>query len=128
MTLPLKYLVSILFVFSVFSACSSETAYQKGPDQTVSGTLDEKKSTWRGGAIGAALGHPVEGKVLDILDRASQEAVKDGKPTAYIRLDGFQRVEMHPAGSGSKAPCRLIREQIFQDGFLFRDQVKEVCP
>jgi hypothetical protein len=128
MAFPWKLGISLLFVFGLFSACSSETAYQKGPVKTVSGTLDEKKTTWRGGAIGAALGFPVEGKVLDILDRASKEAVKDGKPTAYIRLDGFQRVEMHPVGPGSKAPCRLMREQIFQDGLLFRDQKKEVCP
>jgi hypothetical protein len=128
MPIPLKWWISLLILLVILSGCSSETAYQKGPAVQPSGKLDENKNTWRGGAIGAALGNPVEGTVLDILVRASQEAVRGGRPTAYIRLDGFQRVEAHSAGTGTKTPCRQIREQIFQEGILFLDQVKEVCP
>jgi len=43
-------------------------------------------------------------------------------------LNGFQRVEAHPLGQGSGTGCRLVREQIYQDGKLVRDERIEVCP
>jgi len=124
----LFFLLSSLIVSLVlFSACSTEKAYQVGPVRTFKDSLIEKANTWRGGAIGAALGSPTEGKVMEISGRALREAAQEGKPVAYLSLDGFQRVEAYLVGKGTTPNCRLVREQIFQEGKLVRDEIKEVC-
>ncbi|MGA3085747.1 MAG: hypothetical protein ABSE95_13280 [Thermodesulfobacteriota bacterium] len=121
------FLVSTIVSLVLFSACSTEKAYQVGPVRTFKNPLVEKANTWRGGAIGAALGIPTEGKVMEISDRALREAAQGGKPVAYLSLDGFQRVEACPVGKGTTPNCRLVREQIFQEGKPVRDEIKEVC-
>ena len=119
-------LILILCPF-LFSACSTEKTYQKSPAITDGVNLVEKINIWRGGAIGAALGSPTEGKVKEISTRALREAAQEGKPVAYLSLDGFQRVEVYPVGKGTTPNCRLVREKIYQEGKLVRDEVKEVC-
>ena len=125
---PLLFLWSGLVVSLVFfSACSTEKAYQVGPVRTFKDPLVEKANTWRGGTIGAALGSPTEGKVMEISGRALREAAQERKPVAYLSLDGFQRIEAYPVGKGTTPNCRLVREQIFQEGKPVRDEIKEVC-
>lgn len=121
--LLLSTMASLWFI----SACSTGKTYQKGPLQTFPDTLIEKTNTWRGGAIGGSLGNPLEGKIKEISAQASQEAAREGKPVAYLSLDGFQRVETFPVGKGGSNKCPLVREKIFQDGKLIRDEIKEVC-
>jgi hypothetical protein len=123
----LRFLLITVFLLTFFASCSSDKAYQVGPIGGTDTPLVEKKNTWRGGVIGAALGSPTEGKVTEISIRASKEAAKEGKPVAYLSLDGFQRLEVYPVGKVTRSNCRLVREQIFQEGRLFRDEVKEVC-
>ncbi len=117
------WVVSLMF----FSACSTEKAYQVGPVRTFEDSLVEKANTWRGGAIGAGLGSPLEGKVMEISTRAVREAAQEERPVVYLSLDGFQRVEVYPVGKGTKSACRLVREQIIQEGKVIRDEIKEVC-
>lgn len=118
-----------LVCFSLlFLACGSENAYQKGAGGTALGNLIDKVYTWRGGAIGAGLGKPLEGRIGEIATRASEEAAREGRPTAYLSMDGFQRVEAYPMGKGSKPNCRQVREQIYQEEKLYLDETKEVCP
>ena len=120
-------LLLISLATGLFWSCSSETSL-KGkavPDPGLK--LVEKDLTWRGGAIGAALGNPVEGKIRDILNRASREGAREGLPTVYISLDGFQRVEIHPRKGGSREHCRQVQVQIYQEGALFQDSLEEIC-
>lgn len=121
------FVLSLIISFLLISACSTGKPFQKGPVQSFPDSLIEKANTWRGGAIGAALGGPLEGKIKEISFQASQEAAREGKPMAYLSLDGFQRVETYPVGKGESKNCRLVREQIFQEGKLIRDEIKEVC-
>jgi hypothetical protein len=122
-----RLLLITVFLLTLFTSCSKAKVYKVGPVGINVAPLAEKANTWRGGSIGAALGSPMEGKVLEISIRASKEAAQEGKPVAYLSLDGFQRVEVYPVGKGSGPNCRLVREQIFQEGKLVRDEVKEVC-
>jgi hypothetical protein len=128
-TRPGKWFWLIISGFITFSflSCSGDTALKGKPVPLPGMKLEEKDRTWRGGAIGAALGNPIEGKITDILTRASREGAKDGIPLVYISLDGFQRIEIHPAKAGSKENCRLIRVQVYQEGALYRDTLEEVC-
>jgi hypothetical protein len=122
------FLLSTMVALFLISSCGTGKTYQKGPKKNFPDSLVEKTNTWRGGAIGASLGSPIEGKKIDeISDQASWEAAREGKPVAYLSLDGFQRVETYPVGKGQTNKCRLVREQIFQEGKLIRDEVKEFC-
>jgi hypothetical protein len=121
------YLLSAMVFLLFISGCSTEKKYQKGPVKTFPDVLVEKVNTWRGGAIGDSLGSPIEAKVNEISVRASREAAREGRPVAYLSLDGFQRVETYPVGKGGSTNCRLVREQIFQEGKLIRDEIKEFC-
>ncbi len=130
LSFPLKefvFWVSLMGVLFMLAACGSENAYQKGAGGAPIGDLIDKVYTWRGGAIGAGLGKPLEGRIWEIATRASGEAAKAGRPTAYLSLDGFQRVEVYPLGKGSKPNCRQVREQIYQEEKLYLDETKEVC-
>jgi hypothetical protein len=121
-------LLSTMVFLLLISACSMGKTYQKGPVRSFPDTLVEKSNAWRGGAIGASLGNPIEGKIKEISAQASREAAREGKPVAYLSLDGFQRVETFPVGKGGSNKCRLVREKIFQEGKIIRDEIKEVCP
>ena len=122
------FLLSAMVSLFLISACSTGKTYRKGPVKNFPDSLVEMTNTWRGGAIGASLGNPIEGKKInEISAQASREAAREGKPVAYLSLDGFQRVETYPVGKGQSTQCRLVREQIFQEGKLIRDEVKEVC-
>jgi hypothetical protein len=120
-------LLLFLPVLISFFSCSTETTLKGTPAPVPGMKLEEKERTWRGGAIGAALSNPIEGKITDIVIRAAREGAKDNVPLVYVSLDGVQRVEVHPAKGGSKDNCRLIRVQVYQEGALYRDTLDEVC-
>lgn len=123
-------LVTVLSV-TLLSACTSDRAYQGaglgGAVGAIAGALIDRNNAWRGAVIGGALGATLGGGVTEISTRASREAAQEGKPVAYQSADGFQRVEAHPLGKGSRPNCRMVREQIYQDGKLVRDEMREVC-
>ncbi len=120
----------IALVSSVWllSSCGGEQALQKGAVRASPKDLSDKANTWRGGAIGAGFSKPLDGRIWEIAARASGEAAREGRPTAYLTLDGFQRVEAYPLEKGSKPNCRRVREQIYQDEKLVQDETKERCP
>ncbi len=53
---------SLVFIFPLFIACVSETGHQRGDGKASPGELIDKNTTWRGGAIGAGLSKPLEGR------------------------------------------------------------------
>jgi hypothetical protein len=131
----MKYLLMVflcffcLIVFIGFiSSCGPGRGYQKGVVKEFPDQLIEKQNTWWGGPIGAALSAPIDGTIQTVSKQASREAGQEGKPVAYLSLDGFQRVESFPVGKAKAKTCFLVREQVFQEGKLIRDEVKEICP
>jgi hypothetical protein len=123
-------LITVLSL-ALFSSCSKDKAFQgagpKGANGDVARVLLDSQKSWRGGVIGGALGAVTISGVTEISTRASREAAREGKPVAYQSADGFQRIETHPIRQGSHPNCRLVREQIYQEGNLVRDEVREVC-
>ncbi len=115
------------FFVAYFRLRHGKNLSERSREGPIPDTLVEKTNTWRGGAIGAPLGSPIEGKIKEISTQASREAAREGRPVAYLSLDGFQRVETYPVGKGESTKCRLVREQIFQEGKLIRDEIKEFC-
>lgn len=94
---------------------------------SVAGLLIDKDNRWRGAMIGGLLGAALGGTVTEISQRASREAAQEGKPVVYQSNDGFQRVEAAPIDYNENTDCHKIRERIWQDGKLVKDEVKEVC-
>ena len=132
-------LLSGLVCFSfVFASCapidpypSSKRTYEGATTGaalgSVAGLLIDKDNRWRGAVIGGLIGAALGGSLTEISQRASREAAAEGRPVAYESNDGFQRVEATPVAYNSHTNCHKVRERVWQDGELVKDQVKEVC-
>jgi hypothetical protein len=90
------------------------------------GALIDKDNRWRGAAHGAALGGVLGGTVTEISSRAARESVAANQPITYQSTDGWQRVEAAPR-TASAGGCRQVRERVYQDDRLVREQIREVC-
>jgi len=90
------------------------------------GALIDSNNRWRGAVIGGALGAVLGGTLTEISSRAAREAATEGRPVAYQTENGWQRVEAHPQGRSTRG-CRMVKEQVYQDGRLVREQTREVC-
>ncbi|NIP38824.1 MAG: glycine zipper family protein [Candidatus Dadabacteria bacterium] len=135
------YLTLLSGVFGlslVFASCapidpypSSQRTYEGAATGaavgSVAGLLIDKDNRWRGAVIGGLIGAALGGTVTEISQRAAREAAAEGKPVAYESKDGFQRVEATPVSYNSNTDCHKIRERIWQDGELVKDEIKEVC-
>jgi len=92
----------------------------------VAGALIDKNNRWRGAVLGGVIGAVAGGTLTEISARAGREAAQTGKPVQYESTDGFQRVEAEPVGTTTSG-CKQVRERIYQEGKLVREQVREVC-
>lgn len=122
---------TILLGSMLVSCATSERTYQGGAAGgaigAAAGLLLDKNNRWRGALVGGAIGALLGGTVTEIASRASREAAQEGRPVTYQSEDGFHRVEATPESYDSYSRCRKVREKVYQDGKLVRDQVKEVC-
>ena len=128
----------MFFFIFLFASCapidpypSSKTTYEVATTGaalgSVAGLLIDKDNRWRGAVIGGLIGAALGGSITEISQRASREAAAEGRPVAYESNDGFQRVEATPVAYNSHTNCHKVRERVWQDGELVKDQVKEVC-
>jgi hypothetical protein len=90
------------------------------------GALIDKDNRWRGAALGLALGGVLGGTLTEISARAARESVAAKQPVTYQSTDGWQRVEAQPR-TASAGGCRQVRERVYQDDRLVREQIREVC-
>jgi hypothetical protein len=119
----------------MLAACASEpvvtpprTAQGVGRRALVGGAVVvDKDDRWRGAAPGAALGAIVDGNLTEMASRAAREAIASNRPMAYQSTDGWQRIEAMPRGASQIAGCRQVRERVYQDHQLVREQIREVC-
>jgi hypothetical protein len=93
----------------------------------IAGALIDRDNRWRGAVVGGTIGAALGGTVTEISARASREAAKSGKPVAYESADGWQRVEASPVSYNAVTKCHKVRERVWQDDKLVKDEVREVC-
>jgi hypothetical protein len=91
------------------------------------GAYTDRETQWRGMVLGGPFQAPVTGRLLEISRRAGQETISRQMPVVYLSLDGRQRLEAVWLGKGKDDPCHLVRERLFQDGQMVREEVKKVC-
>jgi hypothetical protein len=126
-----------VLVAAVVAACASQPlvttprTYQGAGAGAVvgagAGALIDRDNRWRGAALGAALGGILGGSLTEISSRAARESAYANQPVTYQSTDGWQRVEAVPQGSGRAQGCRQVRERVYQDDQLVREQIREVC-
>jgi hypothetical protein len=132
----LRVLLVTVLALSVLAACAAQPVvttprtYQGAGAGAVvgagAGALIDKDNRWRGAVLGAALGGVLGGTLTEISSRAAREAVSTNQPVAYQSTDGWQRIEAVPQTSSARG-CRQVRERVYQDNQLVREQVREVC-
>ena len=128
-------LIALSLVFSIFgvsillSSCATgQRAYEAGAGLGgPAGTLIDRENRWRVGVLGAEIGGVLTGTVTEISQKAAVEAVQERRPVIYQSNDGFQRVEETPVSYNAETKCHKVRERIWQEGQLVKDEVKEVC-
>lgn len=124
--------MAALFFGSILVSCATTDqtyhgAAAGGAVGTITGVILDKGNRWRGAIIGGALGALLGGTVTEIAGRASREAAQQGQAVTYTSEDGSQQVVATPVGASPQPNCRRVREQVYQDGKLVRDQMKDVC-
>ena len=133
-------LLAVTLMFSALSLFScanvnpyptSERTYQGaaagGALGATAGLLIDRHNRWRGALIGGLIGAALGGTVTEISQRAAREAAEEGRPVVYQSNDGFQRVEASPVGYDEQSNCHKVRERVWQDDKLVKDEVREVC-
>lgn len=92
------------------------------------GAFTDRETQWRGMALGGPFQSPVSGNILEISRRAGPETIRRQIPVVYLSLDGRQRLEAVWLFKEKEGTCHRVRERLFQDGQLVREEVKKVCP
>lgn len=123
----LLILGALLLSSCVTSQRTYEGAAWGGALGAAAGALIDQNNSWRGAMIGGALGAALGGITTEMSARAAREAAMTGRPVAYQSTDGWQRVEAHPVDYNTSTRCHKVRERIWQDGQLVKDEIREVC-
>ena len=93
----------------------------------IAGALLDRENPWRGGVIGGALGAVAGATLTDISMRASREAAITGKPVEYRTVDGRGVYRADPGAYDAHTKCRKVRERVWENGILIKDQIREIC-
>jgi len=127
----MKKVVSLMLILSLLGFIFGCTEYQArgaGTGAVIGGVAGALLShSWRGGVIGAALGAVAGATIADISARANREAVEYGRPVEYRTEDGRGVYRADPIDYSGRTRCHKVRERVWEDGNLVKDQVREVC-
>lgn len=128
----MKKVVSMIVVFALLgmaAGCTEYHAQGAGTGAVIGGVTGAllDRNPWRGGVIGGVLGAIAGATIADISVRASRESARAGKPVRYKTEDGRGVYRADPYAYGNNKKCRKVRERVWEDGRLIKDQTKEVC-
>ena len=135
-TTSLLVAISLIFwvfgVSSLLSSCATtQRTYEAGAVGAglggLAGALIDSDNRWRGGVLGAVIGGVLAGTVTEISTRAAVESAEEGRPVVYQSNEGYQRIEETPVSYNAETKCHKVRERIWQEGQLVKDEVTEVC-
>ncbi len=122
-------ILSILVILAV-TGCTEyqeQGAVAGGAIGGIAGAFLDHRNPWRGGLIGAGIGAIAGATIADISNRGSREVYESGRPVEYRTEDGRGRYYAEPMDYNSRTRCRTVRERVWEDDRLVKDQVREVC-
>lgn len=93
----------------------------------IAGALIDRNNPWRGALIGGGLGAVAGSSFAEISSQGSQQAARTWKPVEYRTEDGRDRYVAEPVAVDAQTKCKKVRERVWQDGQLVKDDVREVC-
>ncbi len=125
--LPLVLLAATFFSLSCASQQSNQSAAVGAGLGALAGALIDEDNRWRGAVIGGLIGGALGGALSEIQQQAAREAVAEGRPVVYESKDGYRRVEAVPYGYDAETNCHKVRNRVWEDGRLVKDEVTEVC-
>jgi outer membrane lipoprotein SlyB len=123
-------LITLLALLTLLYGCTeyhARGAAAGGAVGGVAGALLDRKNPWRGGVIGATLGAIMGATITDISMQASREAAVSGRPVEYRTTDGRGVYRADPIEYNAHTKCHKVRERVWEDGQLVKDQIKEIC-
>ncbi|HMK43366.1 MAG TPA: glycine zipper 2TM domain-containing protein [Dissulfurispiraceae bacterium] len=129
----MKKTISLLIVSALLSVSVGCTQYHAqgagagGVAGGLAGALLDHRNPWRGGVLGAAIGGAFGATMTDISMRASQEAVAANRPVEYRTTDGRGVYRADPLPVDEQTRCKKVRERVWENDRLVKDQVREVC-
>lgn len=123
----------LIILMTALLAVAGCTQYQSEGAATgavvggAAGAMLDSRNPWRGGVIGAALGAIAGATITDISVRGSREAYGSGNPVEYRTEDGRGVYYAEPMDYNSRTRCRRVHEKIWENGYLVRDRVRDIC-
>jgi uncharacterized protein YcfJ len=131
----MKRIVSAVLVVTLFGTVLGGCATPQQAQGTgvgaaiggIAGALIDRRNPWRGALIGGGLGAVAGASFADISAQGSHQAAKTWKPVEYRTEDGRDVYRAEPVEVNAQTKCKKIRERVWQDGRMVRDDVKEIC-
>lgn len=136
----MKRLITIgtIGLFSAFmiTSCAetympSQTSYEGGligaATGAAAGSILTNNNKWKGGVIGGVIGALAGATISEIAKRGAIEAAQNNQPVRYQSNDGRVVYQAQPDGYDAQTRCHKVHEQIYENGKLVKDQVREVC-
>lgn len=129
----MKKTVSLLLAVAFLAATFGCTPYHAQGVTTgaavggIGGAILDHRNPWRGGIIGGALGAIMGATLADVSYQASREAAMRDRPVEYRTENGRGVYRADPLGYNDRTRCKKVKEQVWEDGRLIKDQVREVC-
>ena len=121
-------LVSSIMVLLIGCYPTTPRTYQgAGAGAVLGGIAGGLISGWKGAVIGGILGAVAGATITEIAAHAAREAVLYNRPVEYTADNGRYLVRSDPERYDEGTKCHKVRERIWEDGRLVKDQVKEVC-
>jgi outer membrane lipoprotein SlyB len=93
----------------------------------IAGALIDRKNPWRGALIGGGLGAVAGASFTEVSSQGTQQAAKTWKTVEYRTDDGRDVYRAEPVAMDARTKCKKVRERVWQDGQLVKDDVKEIC-
>jgi len=130
----MKHVIVVLllagFTVSLMAGCTprhTQGAAIGGTVGGVSGALLDHRNPWRGGVIGGVIGAITGATIVEITDQGRREAYRSNRPVRYRTEDGRGRYEAEPRDYDERTRCRKVRERVWEDDRVIRDDIREVC-
>ena len=120
-------LISLTFLSVSCSHHAQSGAAAGGTAGATAGALIDEENPWRGAVVGGFIGAAFGGTLAEISYKASREAAYERRTVVYESENGYRTIEADPVEFDARTNCHKVRERVWDDGKLVKNEVREVC-